>query len=151
MAYTKSKKKLAKRVADLPYEDVGAGLYDDETLITLDSGEEIAVSVAAERIAHTGGVVVIAWARWVNDDGSTRLDPTGQEMENEYRHSFPPEQVETIGVDALCRGVVKAMIGEDTEMAEVDLTDEVKRNVSIRHAIKVHKEVSAHRGAGDLL
>ncbi len=71
----------------VPYDEVGPGLYPDETVYLLDTGEMVAISARSKRDPSGGGMRFRGWARVINDDGSTMLDKHGAEME--LSHSFP--------------------------------------------------------------
>lgn len=151
MAYTKSLRTIEPRSPDLAYDELGAGLYEDETLFELDTGEEVAVSVKATRFGNGSGLEVIGWVRWIEEDGTTRLDSGGNELEGEYRHSFPIGQVEALGVPALCKSVLLIMLGEEPELVEVNPSDEVRYNASIRCAIATANATANPLDTGDLL
>lgn len=137
-----------QRDPSLPYEQVGDGLYSDETLVKLDTGEFVAVSVRADRIPTSGGTLVTAWARWCDENGKTILDPAGEEVENEHRHNFSPQDIERDGLDELSKQVVLAVLGEANTLM---LSDELIYSVNIRNDIAVCAKVCEQKSAGDFL
>lgn len=135
--YTLSKKKYQVRAeADLltyslaehkarpslkdPYDIVGPGLYPDESVYTLDTGEDVAISVKPQWSPNGAGVAFLVWGRWINEDGSTKLDIDGQEVEVSYSHGFDAASIEEHGLPLLMREMLLMVLGEDAD-AEKDI------------------------------
>lgn len=70
----------------IPYDFIAPGLYPDEKVFQLDTGEEIALSVSTARKPSGAGMEFTGWARVITGDGTTLLDAAGEEMEIEFRH-----------------------------------------------------------------
>ena len=157
MAFTKSTLELPLRDEALTDDEHGAGLYPDETLIELDTGELVAVSVTSKRQANTGGLMVCAWSRAVNPDGSTLLDSGGEEIENEHHTTFTPHDVLEYGIDYLNRQVLLLMIGEPLD-APVDengistgplkVSSDVVANASIKNDLSVAQQATESEAIG---
>lgn len=159
MGYSKADPQPGARDAALAYEDIGPGLYPDETAVKLDTGELVAVSVRPEWLANGSGVALRGWARWIDADGRTHLCPSGQDVELEFCHTASAVDVAAHGVPALAAEVLKLLLGE--EPAEVEIDDgtapligwspEVRLNASIRHAITSVAATKTASDAGALL
>lgn len=114
-----------------PYDTVAPGLYPDEMAVQLDTGELVAVAVQTQLPAAQdnritgGGLVFFGWARLINQDGSTRLDPSGHEIEIETRFPATPSFIasrktqEERGEDRIARELIMLMLGEDPETMEI--------------------------------
>lgn len=163
MAYTKSRKKIDPRAPELmirtgepygrePYNAVAPGLYPDETLYEIAGAGLVAVSVETRRLENNGGIAVTAWARAVEDDGSTRLDKHGTEMETALSASFDWGAVELRGQQVLEREVLLAVMGEDGETLpadpELDLPERPILHVD-RAAASIVQAVKAATGSPD--
>ena len=103
----------------LAYEDVGPGLYEDETVLRLATGELVAVSVERAWLANNAGVVFRAWARLIEDNGTTRRTRDRAEVETVLPYSCTPHELETFGVDALAKEGLLAVLGEAPTMVPV--------------------------------
>lgn len=98
-----------------PYDVVAPGLYPGETVAELDTGERVAVSVATRRLPSGGGMEFRGWARVIEDDGTTKFDAGGQEMELEFAHSADAGTLQRLGEKAdevISREVTLMMLGE---------------------------------------
>ncbi|GGD64531.1 hypothetical protein GRI62_11915 [Erythrobacter arachoides] len=135
MMFTQTNLTLPARDADLADDEIGAGLYVDETLVELDTGDLVAMSVKPHREPNTGGLVVCAWARAVHADGSTICDNAGEIVENEYRATFTAGDVADYGVSHLTRQVLLLMLGEP-------LDDDVDENGISTGPLKVSQDVA---------
>lgn len=110
-----------------PYDLVAPGLYPDETVVKLDSGETVAVSVQRRPLPQLGMMEFRGWARVIEDDGRTRLDAFGQEIENEYAHVAAVGSIQSAGgvanslsgEDQLSREVLLAMLGERPTVVDI--------------------------------
>lgn len=120
----------AERPLVVPYDEVAPGLYPGETVVELDTGEIIAVSVATKRLANGGGLEFRGWARQIEPDGRTKRDPAGQEMELEFPTSASPavlaalETDEETAKDRISREVMLMMLGEPPTMRPVHVDPE---------------------------
>lgn len=163
MTYRKSTRKIDQRAEEMlirtddplgryPYNLVVPGLYPDETLYEVDGAGLVAVSVEARRLENNGGIAVTAWARAIEDDGSTRLDRLGTEMETALSASFDWGAVKLRGQQTLEREVLLAVIGEKGEMLpadpELDLPERPIIHVD-RDAASIVKAARAATGSPD--
>jgi hypothetical protein len=90
-------------------------LQDHETVVTLDSGQHVAVRCESTVEPNSGNPAVAAWARAINDDGTDALDGTGSPIKSAFSHcSNPVELAQLGGASALQRVAVMAVLGEPT-------------------------------------
>lgn len=112
--------------AIIPYDLVAPGLYPDETVFQLDSGEEIAISVSTARMPNGGGMSFRGWARVITGDGSTLLDAAGEEMELEFVHIVTPTAFAALDVAGdpaegkIAKEIVLLMLGEAPTMVPIE-------------------------------
>jgi hypothetical protein len=164
LTYSLAEKKVRPSLVD-PYDEVGPGLYPDESVYTLDTGEDVAISVKPQWAPNGAGVTLYVWGRWINEDGSTKLDVDGQEVEVAYTHGFNTAAIEEHGLSLLMKEMLLLVLGEEAE-AELEVpTDkdtpdkikvlhapqDVRLGASIRHAIKHVKEAGDLKLPADLL
>lgn len=110
----------------VPYDQVAPGLYTDETVYRLDTGDLVALSARGKRDETGFGMRFRGWARVINPDGSTKLDKHGKEME--LSHSFPCEagffelldQGETPAEVRIQREILLMMLGEEPTMVPIE-------------------------------
>jgi hypothetical protein len=101
-----------------PYDMVLPGLYPDEDVLKLSTGETIAVSV--EPKWRENRLVLKCFARWLEKDGSTRISPDGQPLEVETSHTFDDAWLEAHSESELATEIIRLMIGEEPAMVKVD-------------------------------
>ena len=143
MAYQKSPLDIPLRDPELPYEALGPGLYEDEYLYVLDTGELIAVSIRRDRHQTSNGLTFQAWARAIDETGQTLVDTIGQELEIEHRHVVDPGSMTIRALTDITKDVLHLLLGEPLETRDVDgeqvewiaLSPDVKASLSIRNAI----------------
>lgn len=148
MGYTRIHEQPASRDPALAYEERGPGLYTDETAYALDGGEKVAVSVASRRLENGGGVVFQAWARWIEPDGTTKLDADGQEVETTFQHTADAGMVDNLTIPVIAKEMLLAVLGEPATTRELDgekiplvaWGNDLRLDVSIRNACRVAKE-----------
>jgi hypothetical protein len=152
MAYKLAKKKIPRRTEDLLYEEVGPGLYEDETLVTLRSGELVAVSVEREWLTNGAGIQLRGYARLVNDDGSTQLHD-GADIESVHAATITPSILEKYGADELANEVALIVLGEppalivsdqtaegkEVKLPLIGLDDDTRLGSSIQHQLRAIK------------
>lgn len=157
MAFTKSLLNLPLRDASLDDDDLGAGLYVDETLVLLDTGDLIAVSVFPHREPASGGLVVCAWARACDVTGHTLLDNAGAEIENEFRATFTAQDVANFTTDHLKRQVLLLVLGEPLDdpvdengisTGPLKVAAEIAQSVSIRNDLSMADEAAQSEADG---
>lgn len=141
MAYTIIDPQPSLRAAELAFDDIGPGLYDDgEVLIMIDTNYA-AVSVDTSWLTNGAGVAFTATARWCDDTGQTQLCPNGCHVETLFSYTADPATVNTHGVTALAKDMLLLVLGEDTillndeSLPVINVPTEVKLNISIRNAI----------------
>lgn len=158
MAYTKSTLELPPRAEELDYDDIAPGLYPDEAIYELDTGQLVAVSIRTDRHKITNGLVFQAWARAIEEDGSTRLDTLGEELEIEHRHPVDQGILEQRSIPEIAKDVMHLLLGEPVAARDVDgaqvewiaLPPDVRNALSIRSAIKAADE-AAELNVADIL
>jgi hypothetical protein len=107
------------------YDTVAPGLYPDEKVYLLDTGEKIALSVSTARKPNGGGMDFTGWARVIEDDGRTMLDKADAEMELEFRWSCDAGTFERLDEEAspaevkVGREIMLMMLGEPPTMAPI--------------------------------
>lgn len=146
MAYTLMTPQPAQRAAELDYDDVGPGLYNDETALALDEDTFVAVSVVPKWLENGGGVAFTGYARWINEDGSTHLSQYDQHIETNLNFTADAPTVQKWGVNAIAKEIILAMLGEEPtlvvheEGAEerplINWSSDMKLNVNIRYQIE---------------
>jgi hypothetical protein len=149
MAYELLNPQPGPRDDSLGWDDLGPGLYNDETALVLDSGELIAVSVVPKWMENGSGVAFTGWARWIEADGQTHLCQHGQHVETAFTYHAIAVIVDKYGIPFIAKEMLHMLLGEPLTMVEdVDQdgnpmsyptlmwSDEVRLNASIRHALK---------------
>jgi hypothetical protein len=123
MAYTKPDQ--------IPF---AGNLAPDEFVVTLDSGQSVAVRAEGSVEPTSGNPVCAAWARVVNGDGTNAVDAAGQPMETAFCHtSNPTELAELGGAAVLQKIMLMAVLGESTAPFWQDpIHASVLQNASIR-------------------
>lgn len=129
-----------------------AGLQPDETAVTLDSGQIIAVQATCSVAANSGNPVIAATAREIDATGAPVNDPNGQPIQSAFKHASNPSEITLCGnIAALQKCVLMAVLGESTAPLWTDPTAATMlANASIRTALAS----AAHAGpvnAGALL
>ena len=127
-------------------------LAANETAVTLDSGQIIAVRATCEVQPNSGNPVIIASARQIDAHGNAVKDPTGQPITSSFSHAGTQADITLCGsIQALQKCVLMAMLGEPTAPMWTDPSCSIMlANASIRTAIAS----AAHAGpvnAGALL
>lgn len=183
----------------IPYNEVAPGLYEDETVYTLDTGESIALSCRGKRDPLGAGMRFRGWARVIEADGSTMRDKHGAEMELSFSWPCEPAMFDYIddpvgsGEGKIGREIMLLMLGEEPTMVPIKGGDpdappaevaedsgdwerhphkappgtvldpgateapligwslEMRKNASIRFALKMFQRSSPQFNVGDLL
>ena len=159
MPYTLHTGTIDPRDPELPFEEVGPGLYADETVYELDSGELVAASIRTDRHGPTGGLTFRAWVRAINEDGSTKLDTLEQEVEIEHHHLAAPGMLEKRGSTDIAKDVLHLLLGEPLAKRDVDgeqaewlaVSDEVREALSIRNALTFASDAAGSLDVSALL
>lgn len=149
MAFTKIDPQPEPRAAELADGAAGPGLYEGEVALELDDGRRVAAGVETSWLPNNGGVGFYAWARWIEDDGASRITPQGRPAEIDFRYTADAGLIAAAGgVDAIARELLLAVLGEEGGTREapaegggtaavpvLDLGEAVRRNISVRAAI----------------
>lgn len=113
-----------------PYDQVAPGLYPDEHIAELDSGEWIAISVSTSRMKSGGGMEFLGWARVINEDGSTKIDKSGEEMELQCNHPVTAAALQILETDEetaqarVTREIMLMMLGEPPTLRPIHVDPE---------------------------
>lgn len=116
MSYTLLDPQPGPRADTLSYDQAGPGLYPDETALLLDDGTLVAVSVTPKWLDNGGGVDFKGYARWIEADGTTKLDAFGQHVEVCLSHAPDAVTVQQFGVPKMAKDVLLTMLGETREL-----------------------------------
>lgn len=111
-----------------PYDTIQPGLYPDETVAQLESGERVAVSVQRKPLDH-GMMEFRGWARLIEADGRTKIDAFGRPIENEFAHTATVSFIDAAarapnqlsGEQQLSREILLALLGEPLTEVEIDV------------------------------
>ena len=116
MSYSKLTEQPPLRAADVPYDDIAPGLYPDEIAVLLDDGTLVAVSVERHWQANGSGTAFHGYARWINEDGSTKTAPNGAHVEPSISFHADSFTLAEYGEDALATDVARLVLGEELEL-----------------------------------
>jgi hypothetical protein len=119
-------------------------LQPNETVVTLDAGDTVAVRCESSVEPNSGNPAVAAWARVVDATGADRLDGMGQAIQSAFSHcSNPTELAQVGGAAQLQKLALMAVLGESTAPLWQDaIHATVLENASIRTNITA----AAHAG-----
>lgn len=169
-AFKKSKKKIPLRPPEMlvrdprnrdadTYGQRAPGLYPDETLVELEDGATVAVSVERHWIANGAGLAFHAYARAIGDDGATELAPNDEHLESCVTYHCPALLLEKYGEQAIADDMARLVLGEDPKLVRdvpvedgqppmsapvVDLGGEGRLNGSIRFQMRAAKASAKH-------
>lgn len=126
----------------VPYDMVWPGLYQDETVARLDTGDLVAISVNTNLIGQDGmitggGMEFRGWARLIEPDGSTKRDPAGQEMELVATFAPTPLFIESRATDTetgeqrIAREILRLMLGEEPTMIPIAVDPDAPPNPEV--------------------
>lgn len=127
MAYAPYANQIGRRDPSLAYEDNGPGLYADERVVKLDTGDLVAVSCETKWERGNTGLALHGWARLIHPDGSSIEDPTGAldeegrpvVFETSLTTNIPQSIVDKHGEKVLAKEVMHAVLGEPLTMVDV--------------------------------
>ncbi|KZC23552.1 hypothetical protein RHOFW104T7_13195 [Rhodanobacter thiooxydans] len=119
-------------------------LQPNETVVTLDTGDNVAVRCESSVEPNSGNPAVAAFARVVDTTGADKLDGAGQPIKSAFTHCSNPTEVENVGgASALQKLAMLAVLGESTAPLWQDpIHATVLENASIRTNITA----AAHAG-----
>jgi hypothetical protein len=163
MPYTLMQPQPDLRDKALAYDQRGPGLYEGETAVIVD-GERVAVSASSHRMQNGGGASLKAWARWIEEDGTTKTDAQGVEVENDFIHNADAVMIDRYGLEKLVKECLLAVLGEPLTLVVLEIEDgedqnvpilgwgdEFLLNVSIRNGIQNAKKAKPVHNAAKLL
>jgi hypothetical protein len=159
MAYKKVSKKFAVRESSLDATIPAPGIHPEESVVELDNGEQVAVSVRREWMENGAGIAFHASARWIEADGTTKMAPNGAQIISKHTHLPSMVTLNAHGADAIATELALLVIGEDPKLhidsedqnkkkikvPVLDIHEEARLNSSIRHQIKAVKATKEHR------
>lgn len=149
MAYIKPAKSPPLRSAALAYGENGPGIYPDETVVKLDTGELAAVSVERAWLPNGAGIGFRAYARWINADGSSKTSPGGELVESVMHYTADMAMLQKYAADDVARDMALLALGEEPLLKlengspVIHLEDADKLSVSVRSHIKAATDVQS--------
>jgi len=138
------------------HDSVAPGLYPGEETFELDDGNLIALRVETHWLSNGEGVSFHAFARLIEDDGSSKLSARNQHIGSAFTYSVPALFAIEHGVDAIATDVARIILGEEPylkvmvpmgegeepqEQPLLNISDMVKANANIRAQIKLAEQV----------
>lgn len=115
-----------------------------------DTQNYIAVSCASQIEPMSGFLAFKAKARVVNNDGTPSLDTLGKVIESTFSHTTNADEVASIGVAALQKDCLLAVLGEPTTNWNDPIHATEMEQASIRATLAVAPHVG-YATAGTLL
>lgn len=114
-----------------------SGLQPNETAVTLDTGDHVAVAAVCSVATNSGCPVIAATARVISTEGTNKLDAQGKPINSAFQHTSCSEEVATVGsMAAVQKCVLMAVLGEPTTPLWTDPSAATMlSNASIRTAI----------------
>lgn len=185
--FTKARKKIAARPDEMlvrytreermqaaaqgilledPYDQATPGLYPDEQVFVLDTGELIAVSVETYANVEQGfGPAFHGYARWIQEDGQTVQTTAGTHVEATWPVSVDAdifariqEKHGSATVDVIATDVARLMLGEEPQLIEtipandegtetmdvplINLTNAAKHSANIRTQLEIVRQTN---------
>lgn len=134
MGYSIVKKKIAKRDPSIPWEENAPGLYQvskkgapaPEAVVKLDSGELIAVSVEEDYRDNSVDAHLCAFARWINEDGTSHEAPDGTAVETSLSAGVSTAEIHS-GAAAYRKEMLRLVLGEDPTMVPIEKHDGARK------------------------
>lgn len=120
-----------------------ANLTDHEVVVQLDSGDYVAVCCACSVEPSSGNAVIKAAARVVDGTGADALDADGGAMKTSFSHTSSPQEASELGIPALQKISMMAVLGESTAPMFQDPIHAVEL---INWSIRTNIASSAHAG-----
>lgn len=115
----------------------------NEFVVTLDTGQNVAVSVSVSVLDNSGNPALMAAARVVQADGSNELDANGDPIASAFAHTSNPTEMATLGgMPQLQTQMLLAVLGEPVTIWNDPIHATVMENASIRTNIAT----AAHAG-----
>lgn len=132
-----------------------ANLMPDEFVVTLDTGQNVAVCSQSARLAGNT-LQVTAAARQVDAAGLTLDDGNGHLIQSSMAHSFDVASVTAYGAPALTKDCLLLVLGEPTVVFGATpglppMDASARDAYSIRHAIAAATHAGATANLGAML
>lgn len=90
-------------------------LQSNETGVTLDTGDDVAVAAVCSVAENSGSPVIAATARVIDADGTDKLDAQGQPIKAAFQHTTCQQEITQVGNMAdVQKCVLMAVLGEPT-------------------------------------
>lgn len=136
-----------------PDQSPFTALQLNETVVTLDTGDNVAVRCESSVVPNSGNPAVAAWARVVDATGTDKLDGAGQPIKSALTHCSNPTEVASVGGAAVLQKLAMlAVLGEPTAPLWQDpIHASVLQNASIRTNIAAAKSAGPVVDPGALL
>jgi hypothetical protein len=130
-----------------------ANLATDEFVVTLDSGQTVAVRCALNVESNTGYAMLTPQARQVDGSGVTVLDANGHPIASEFGCNASPADITLAGsMGAMQKLAIMAVLGEPTApMWEDPIHTTMLTNASIRTTIASASHAGPVASLGSLL
>ena len=139
----------------MPYTKMNpqpAGLQPNETAVTLDTGDLVAVQAVCGIEANTGNPSIVAGARVINSDGTDKLDAVGSSITSGFSHVTNQTEITAAGsMAAVQKCTLMAVLGESTSPL---WQDPIHATILQNSSIRTNLASAVHAGpvnAGSLL
>ncbi len=146
------------RDPDLKWDELGPGRYPNEVIVSITSGEKIAVSVDPKWLENGAGVSLEGNARWVDDTGQTKLDPNGAHVESNLMVTVTMGDVKQFNLKPLAKDVAVVLIGEGPRLMRpadiingvlarpvIDVDQNILNGASIKNAADLVKAATGFK------
>ena len=121
-----------------------ANLNDNEIVVTLDSGQNIAVRCECSVEPNSGNPVCKAFARVVDATGANALDSMGEPMLASFGHTSSAAELDELGgMPALQKIAIMAVLGESTAPL---FQDPIHATELLNWSIRTNIAAAAHAG-----
>lgn len=118
-------------------------LLPNEFVVTLDSGQNVAVAVSVQVEDNSGNPALMATARVVASDGTSEPDANGNSIQSAFTHtSNPTEVTQAGGMAAIQKQMLLAVLGEPVTI----WTDPIHATVLENASIRTNIATAAHAG-----
>lgn len=114
-----------------------SGLQPGETVVTLDTGDNVAVAANSSLQANSGCPVIAVTARAIDATGATRKAPCGALIQSAFQHTSCQAEIDSSGgMATVQKCCLLAVLGEPTAPLWTDpLHATMLSNASIRTAL----------------
>jgi hypothetical protein len=127
-----------------PNQATFTALQPNETVVTLDTGDNVAVRCESSVEPNSGNPAVTAWARVVDATGADKLDGLGEPIQSAFSHCSNPTELASVGgAPALQKLALLAVLGESTAPL---WQDPIHASVLANASIRTNLTAAAHAG-----